>query len=108
MASLAGKDPKAALKTRGDSPKNTRDNSEAAASKATTRRPWQNCVCILLSSYLLWAPAAVSAVLHVWSPFNLSLGAALALPLSLVVLATTWTPHLQAALVKVKGQGRSV
>nr|KAG5697143.1 hypothetical protein BaRGS_015278 [Batillaria attramentaria] len=59
-----------------------------------------------MSSYLLWAPAGVGAVLYVWSNFNMTLGSCLVLPLALLILSATWSPHLQAAVVRVKAKGQ--
>ncbi|KAK7088556.1 hypothetical protein V1264_022464 [Littorina saxatilis] len=70
------------------------------------RQTWQNCVCILMSSYLLWAPAAVATLLHVWSTFNMRLGACVMLGPAILVLSATWSPHLQSAVVKVKAKGQ--
>lgn len=80
----------------------TTDNSL----KTKGRRPLQNCLCILMSCYVLWAPAGVGALLYAWSDFNMTLGACLVLPPSLLILSATWSPHLQAAVVRVKVKGQ--
>ena len=87
-----------------DSAKLTTDGTKGG--KGQGKRPWQNCLCILMSSYLLWAPAGVATVLHVWSSFNMTLGACLILPPTLLVLSATWSPHLQSAVVRVKAVGQ--
>jgi hypothetical protein len=54
---------------------------------------------------------AIAALLHVWSPFNMGLGACVTLTPVILVLSAAWSPHLQAAIVKVKackGKGHRV
>lgn len=82
------------------------DSGDSMKSKG--RRSLVNCLGILMSSYLFWTPAGVATILYSCSSFNVGLWGTLALPIVVLVLSATWSPHLQSTVItaRVKGQGQ--
>ena len=57
--------------------------------------PVRHFIVTMVCTYTVIAPATASAVLFLWSPFNMNLGQCMTLPVVLVLLSTAWTPCIQ-------------
>ncbi|XP_071110841.1 uncharacterized protein [Haliotis cracherodii] len=62
------------------------------------------CLHVALCTYTFWAPALMSALIYLWSPFNMQIRHCVALPILLLVLSTAWTPRVQEIIVCSSGQ----
>ncbi|XP_050408224.2 uncharacterized protein LOC126823428 [Patella vulgata] len=80
--------------------KNLRANSKLKVKPAKTScATIKQCVGIFFCSFNMWAPSAISVIIYIWSPFNMSLQQCISLPIVLMVLSTVWTPKIQKLTV---------